>query len=53
MKLWELETIKVQHKDGYMVINKKNFDKEEHVEYKNKPLDKIVVDNKNKKKEQK
>jgi hypothetical protein len=26
----ELETIKVKHEDGFMIINKKDFDKEKH-----------------------
>lgn len=26
----EIETIKVKHEDGFMIINKKDFDKEKH-----------------------
>lgn len=29
----KVETIKVKHKDGYMIINKNDFDKDKHEEY--------------------
>ena len=41
----EIEVVKVKHKDGHMIINKSDFDKEKHVlfdEVKPKELKKKV-----------
>lgn len=42
-----IETIKVKHEDGFMIINKKDFDKSEHELYKKEK--KIIKKKPNKK----
>lgn len=32
----KVETIKIEHKDGYAIINKSDFDEKKHKEYKEK-----------------